>query len=123
MPVLKNRVRFRPRASPLVLAGRDLVGQAQTGTGKTAAFGLPILELLARQGDGQAARNRLQNSVAAVILVPTRELAIQVADELSRFSQFLGLKTATVYGGQPYRRTNQGHPQFSDYRSHPRPLY
>ncbi|WGK70183.1 DEAD/DEAH box helicase [Candidatus Haliotispira prima] len=89
---------IQTQSIPLVLEGRDLVGQAQTGTGKTAAFGLPMLELLSRQGN----LNQYKNNVAAVVLVPTRELAIQVSEELSRFSQFLGLKTATVYGGQPY---------------------
>lgn len=83
---------------PLVLRGADLVAQAQTGTGKTAAFGLPMLELLHRSGN----RGRYKNSVAAVVLVPTRELAIQVAEELSRFARFVGMKTATIYGGQPY---------------------
>ena len=83
---------------PLVLQGVDLVAQAQTGTGKTAAFGLPMLELLQRSGS----MSHYKNSVVAIVLVPTRELAIQVAEELSRFAHFVGMKTATVYGGQPY---------------------
>ena len=61
----------------LILEGRDIVGQAHTGTGKTAAFGLPILNKLKENGD-----------VEAVIIVPTRELAIQVSDEIFKFGNF-----------------------------------
>ena len=78
-------------AIPLILAGDDLIAQAQTGTGKTAAFGLPILS-----------RMRGEGAVEALVIVPTRELAMQVSDELYRFGRALGLRTATVYGGTPY---------------------
>jgi len=78
-------------AIPLVLEGHDLIGQAQTGTGKTAAFGLPIMSMMKADG-----------SVEGLVIVPTRELAMQVSDELFRFGQKSGLKTATVYGGTPY---------------------
>jgi len=78
-------------AIPLVLEGHDLIAQAQTGTGKTAAFGLPMMSMM--QSDG---------SVEGLVIVPTRELAMQVSDELFRFGQKSGLKTATVYGGTPY---------------------
>jgi len=78
-------------AIPLVLEGHDLIAQAQTGTGKTAAFGLPIMSMM--EADG---------SVEGLVIVPTRELAMQVSDELFRFGQKSGLKTATVYGGTPY---------------------
>ena len=80
-------------AIPLVVQGFDLVAQAHTGTGKTAAFGLPVLQQM--QCDG---------SVEAVVIVPTRELAMQVSDELFRFGKFLDIKTATVYGGTSYSR-------------------
>lgn len=80
-------------AIPAVLKGKDIVAQAQTGTGKTAAFGLPILNMMKCDG-----------SVEAVVIVPTRELAIQVSDELFKFGKFLNLKTATVYGGTSYSR-------------------
>jgi ATP-dependent RNA helicase DeaD len=80
-------------AIPAVLKGKDIVAQAQTGTGKTAAFGLPILNMMKCDG-----------SVEAVVVVPTRELAIQVSDELFKFGKFLNLKTATVYGGTSYSR-------------------
>ena len=78
-------------AIPLVLEGHDMIAQAQTGTGKTAAFGLPIMSMM--KGDG---------SVEGLVIVPTRELAMQVSDELYRFGQMSGLKTATVYGGTAY---------------------
>ncbi len=80
-------------AMPIVLEGKDIVGQAHTGTGKTAAFGLPILNMLSLDG-----------SVEAVIIVPTRELATQVSDEIFRFGKYLGINTATVYGGSSYTR-------------------
>jgi len=80
-------------AIPVILAGKDVVGQAHTGTGKTAAFGLPILNKL-----------ELDGSVEAVVIVPTRELATQVSDEIFRFGKFLGINTATVYGGSSYSR-------------------
>ncbi len=80
-------------AIPLVLEGHDIVAQAQTGTGKTAAFGLPIMSMMKSDG-----------SVEGLIIVPTRELAMQVSDELFRFGQKSGLKTATVYGGTPYAK-------------------
>jgi ATP-dependent RNA helicase DeaD len=80
-------------AIPEVLKGKDIVAQAQTGTGKTAAFGLPVLNMMKCDG-----------SVEMVVIVPTRELAIQVSDELFKFGKFLNLKTATVYGGSSYSR-------------------
>ena len=77
---------------PLLLAGeKDVIGQAQTGTGKTAAFGIPILESI-RPDEGKNPR--------ALILTPTRELCIQVADELNSIEGDNGLKIAPFYGGQ-----------------------
>ena len=83
-------------AMPLVLEGRDLIAQAHTGTGKTAAFGLPMLQQL-----------RCDGSVEALVIVPTRELATQVSDEIFRFGKALGIRTATVYGGSSYSRQLQ----------------
>jgi ATP-dependent RNA helicase DeaD len=76
-------------AIPLVLEGKDVVGQAHTGTGKTAAFGLPILQKI-----------RADGPVQALILAPTRELAVQVTTEINRFSKYTGVKTVAIYGGQ-----------------------
>ena len=78
-------------AIPVVLSGKDMVGQAQTGTGKTAAFGLPMINMM-----------KGNSGVEAVVIVPTRELAMQVSDELFRFGKSSGMNTATVYGGQSY---------------------
>jgi ATP-dependent RNA helicase DeaD len=78
-------------AIPLILDGNDIIAQAQTGTGKTAAFGLPMMSMMEGNGD-----------VESVVIVPTRELAMQVSDELYRFGHHAGLRTATVYGGTPY---------------------
>jgi ATP-dependent RNA helicase DeaD len=80
-------------AIPEVLAGRDIIGQAQTGTGKTAAFGLPTMSRL-----------RNDKTVEVLVLTPTRELAIQVSDELFRLGKFAGVKTVPVVGGQGYLR-------------------
>ncbi len=83
------------QAVPAALSGRDLIGQAQTGTGKTAAFGLPIVERI----------NPADRSVQALILCPTRELAVQVAQELFKLARFRrGITVLPVYGGQPIER-------------------
>src|SRR5437868_1483538 len=74
---------------PRALAGVDLLGQARTGTGKTAAFGIPILQQAARGVGTQA-----------IILVPTRELCVQVETELKRLAQFTPIRCVAVYGGQ-----------------------
>ena len=82
------------RGIPLVLAGRDIIGSAQTGTGKTAAFALPILTRLERHAPGPR----------ALILEPTRELAAQVETATRDFARFTDLKVSVVYGGVGYGR-------------------
>src|SRR5580765_7256060 len=82
------------RAIPLVLEGRDVIGSAQTGTGKTAAFALPILAKLANH----------QPQTRMLVLEPTRELAAQVETAIHDFSRFTNLKTAVVFGGVGYGR-------------------
>ncbi len=82
---------IQEQAIPLFMTGRDLIGQAQTGTGKTAAFGIPILQKIDPE----------DRSLQAVILCPTRELAMQAADELRKFAKYMhGIKVLPVYGGQ-----------------------
>jgi len=81
------------QAIPFVLAGRDIVGQAHTGTGKTAAFGLPAISNM-----------HLKGGVEVLVITPTRELATQVSDELFKYGRNLGVKTVTVYGGSSYTR-------------------
>ena len=74
---------------PLLLKGRDVIAQAQTGTGKTAAFGIPIVQAIERQG----------KAPSALILCPTRELAVQVSEEINRLAMFKDLNTLAIYGG------------------------
>ena len=81
-------------AIPVLLDGHDLVGQAATGTGKTAAFALPLLQRLAPGG----------RNPQALVLVPTRELAIQVAEAVHRYGRELGARVLAIYGGQPIVR-------------------
>ena len=82
-------------AIPPLLAGRDLLGQAATGTGKTAAFALPILQAL------QADRS---NTPSALVLVPTRELAVQVSEAMHKYGRALGARVLPIYGGQAITR-------------------
>ena len=88
---------IQEQAIPLVLAGRDLMGGAQTGTGKTAAFALPILQRLAPLASASASPAR--HPVRALILTPTRELAIQVAESFRDYGRHLPLRSTVVYGG------------------------
>jgi len=80
-------------AIPIIARGDDMVGQAHTGTGKTAAFGLPMMDKIAK---GEIER--------ALVITPTRELATQVSDELYHLGRFAGIRTLTVYGGVGYGR-------------------
>lgn len=80
-------------AIPLVLEGHDLIAQAQTGTGKTAAFAIPILNMLEQNSD-----------IEALIITPTRELAMQISDEVFKLGRFLRTKTICIYGGQSIKR-------------------
>src|SRR6266545_6751265 len=79
-------------AIPPLLAGRDLLGQAATGTGKTAAFALPLLQRIAHSA---------RRHPSALILVPTRELAMQVGEAVQRYGKELRITVLAVYGGQP----------------------
>nr|WP_284348395.1 DEAD/DEAH box helicase [Roseisolibacter agri] len=85
-------------AIPTLLAGRDLLGQAATGTGKTAAFALPLLHRLMAQGDRGIERRR---APGALVLVPTRELAMQVAEAIHKYGKGFGARVLAVYGGTP----------------------
>ncbi len=85
---------IQARAVPFLMAGRDLIGQAQTGTGKTAAFALPLVSKL----------DPSRREVQALILAPTRELALQVAGGVHDLAKYTGLRVVPVYGGQPIDR-------------------
>ncbi|MYL59282.1 DEAD/DEAH box helicase, partial [Virgibacillus halodenitrificans] len=75
---------------PLAMQGNDVIGQAQTGTGKTAAFGIPMIEKI----------DPKQRKIQGLVVAPTRELAIQVAEEVNRLAKFKGIRALAVYGGQ-----------------------
>jgi ATP-dependent RNA helicase DeaD len=92
---------IQARAIPLLVAGHDLLGQAATGTGKTAAFALPVLQLV---GDevGESAGDR--RAPLVLVLVPTRELAIQVSQAFHRYGRELQARVLPIYGGQPIHR-------------------
>ena len=87
---------IQSEAIPILLEGRDLLGQAATGTGKTAAFALPALQRIARED-----RDR---EPTTLVLVPTRELAVQVSEAFYRYGRDLGARVVPIYGGQPIGR-------------------
>ena len=88
---------IQAQAIPIALSGKDMIGQAQTGTGKTTAFGVPLLEKI-----------EVGKAVQGLVLAPTRELAVQVAEELNRIGSVKGIRTLPVYGGQDINRQIRG---------------
>jgi ATP-dependent RNA helicase RhlE len=88
---------IQAQAIPVVLAGRDLLGAAQTGTGKTAGFALPLLQRLS--GGANASHSPARHPVRALIVTPTRELAAQVEESVRVYGKYTSLKSALVYGG------------------------
>jgi ATP-dependent RNA helicase DeaD len=90
---------IQSEAIPLIMAGHDVIGQSQTGSGKTAAFGIPAVELVEAE----------LRAVQVIVLCPTRELAVQVAEEIFRLSAFKsGVHVVPIYGGQSYDRQIRG---------------
>ncbi|HEV3052739.1 MAG TPA: DEAD/DEAH box helicase, partial [Longimicrobium sp.] len=85
---------IQQRAIPILLSGRDVIGRAATGTGKTAAFALPLVQRI----DTRA------HHVQALVMAPTRELAVQVAEATQKYGQRLGVRVLAVYGGQDISR-------------------
>jgi len=88
---------IQAEAIPIVLLGRDVMGAAQTGTGKTAGFALPIIQLLLAHASNSASPAR--HPVRALILTPTRELADQVADNVKSYARHTPLRSTVVFGG------------------------
>lgn len=88
---------IQEKAIPIVLSGKNLIAAAQTGTGKTASFVLPILEMLSK---GETQRKK---RIRAVILTPTRELAVQVEQNIKKYAKFLNLTSLAMYGGVSYQ--------------------
>jgi ATP-dependent RNA helicase DeaD len=84
---------IQAKAIPVIQQGKDIIGLAQTGTGKTAAFSLPVIDKISKNG-----------KIQLLVLAPTRELAMQTETEIFKFSKDLGLNTLSVYGGSPYQR-------------------
>jgi ATP-dependent RNA helicase DeaD len=85
---------IQEKAIPVALTGKDIIGQAQTGTGKTAAFAIPILEKV----------DATKEYVQALVIAPTRELAIQVSEEINRLAKYMGVRSVPIYGGQSIDR-------------------
>ena len=94
----ENMTPIQEQAIPVLLEGKDVIGQAQTGTGKTAAFGIPLLQQIDPE----------DRSLQAIVLCPTRELAIQAAEEMRKFAKYMhSIKMVPIYGGQEmYRQIN-----------------
>lgn len=92
----KNLTPIQEQALPIIRQGQDLLASAQTGTGKTAAFSLPLLDIICKNKQIQQSNS---NFIQLLILTPTRELAIQVANNIKQYSQFLPVKTAVITGG------------------------
>ena len=87
----KNATPIQEKAIPLILEGRDVIGTAQTGTGKTAAFVLPIMHMILESGEADYTQ--------ALIVVPTRELAVQIDQAIEAYSYFAGISSVAIYGG------------------------
>jgi ATP-dependent RNA helicase RhlE len=87
----ENATPIQEQVIPSILAGRDVIASAQTGTGKTAAFVLPLIHLLLQ--------HRVEGQVSALVIVPTRELAIQIAQHVEGLSYFTNISSIAVYGG------------------------
>ena len=93
----ENPTPIQAQAIPVVLAGKDVIGSAQTGTGKTAAFSLPILQRLGTHGAG----------LRCLVLEPTRELALQVEESFQNYSKYTDLRTTVIYGGVGYGKQRE----------------
>lgn len=91
----ENPTPIQEQAIPILLKGKDLLGVAQTGTGKTAAFAIPILHHLNKLQNGQQGKRRLK----ALIVTPTRELAIQIGESFTAYGKFTGLRNTVIFGG------------------------
>ncbi|MFI2563135.1 DEAD/DEAH box helicase [Paenarthrobacter sp. NPDC018779] len=87
---------------PVALGGHDIIGQAKTGTGKTLGFGIPVLQRIEGQDDPGYAKLAVPGAPQALVIVPTRELAVQVANDLQTASRKRNARIATIYGGRAY---------------------
>jgi len=87
---------IQAQSIPVVLSGKDVFGCAQTGTGKTASFAIPTLQILYNQ---KANRQPIHNGIQTLILTPTRELAIQIGESFAAYGKYTGLKHTVIFGG------------------------
>jgi len=90
---------IQERAIPVILERKDLIGCAQTGTGKTAAFALPILQILSRERNSHNSKRKIKS----LVLTPTRELALQISESFDVYGSFTGLKNTVIFGGVSQR--------------------
>ncbi len=95
----KNPTPIQEQSIPILLKGKDLLGCAQTGTGKTAAFGIPILQNIYLDEH----RGKGQRKIKALVVTPTRELAIQIGDSFTKYGKFTGLRNTVIFGGVKQR--------------------
>lgn len=86
---------IQAQSVPIILEGKDLLGCAQTGTGKTAAFAIPILQLLSTRKP----THHSHKPIRSLIVTPTRELAIQIGESLKNYGRYTGLKSTVIFGG------------------------
>jgi ATP-dependent RNA helicase RhlE len=104
---------IQQQAIPMILERKDLLGSAQTGTGKTAAFAIPILQILSKErepgrSNGKSRNSRERRTIKALVITPTRELAVQVGESFSVYGKHTGLKNTVVYGGvSQYHQTDK----------------
>ena len=90
---------IQARSIPLILKGEDVLGSAQTGTGKTGAFAIPIIQHLANDLENAKGKRK----ILSLIVTPTRELAIQIGENFSAYGKYTSLKSTVIFGGVPQR--------------------
>lgn len=95
---ITNTFAIQELTLPIALNGRDIIGQARTGMGKTLGFGVPLIDRVFDDADVK----ELDGTPRALVVVPTRELAVQVSEDLQVASKYTGMRTVTIYGGRPY---------------------
>ncbi len=100
----KQTTPIQEKSIPYILDGKDLVGCAQTGTGKTAAFAVPVLQNLAKDKK----INKNHRTIRALILAPTRELAIQIGESFECYGKYINLKSTVIFGGGITKSSNKG---------------
>ncbi|RKY56360.1 MAG: ATP-dependent helicase, partial [Candidatus Neomarinimicrobiota bacterium] len=101
---------IQKQSIPFILEGRDLLGSAQTGTGKTAAFAIPIIQILYKELNGESQQRSVRQGnrkIKALIVTPTRELAIQIGESFTAYGRYAGLRHTVIFGGvSQSRQTN-----------------